>query len=183
MAVKHLDSESLQAGLVHIGESPADGGEIVMLVRRPAMNERELLEHAELHVEQGLIGDTWYLGDKNGKRHPEMQLTLINARVADLLAGGIRKYWALAGDQVYVDMDLGGANLPPGTQLQLGAAVIEVSKEPHLGCHLFGARYGQAALDLVNSEQGQALKLRGINARIIRSGSVKVGDHLHKLPA
>ena len=133
MAVTQRDKASLEAGLAHIEAAPRDGGEILMIVRRPAMNERELLEQAELHTEQGLVGDTWHLGDKNGEQHPEMQLTLMNARVADLLAGE-RKYWALAGDQLYVDMDLSAENLPPGTQLHVGSAVLQVSAEPHQGC-------------------------------------------------
>lgn len=176
MAVKHKDRAELEAGLAHILESPDDGGEVQMIVRRPAMNEREILEQAELHTEEGLVGDLWHIGDRN----PDQQLTIMNARVIDLLAGE-HKYWPLAGDQLYVDMNLSGENLPPGTRLTVGSALLEVSVKPHTGCSNFSARYGKDALTFTNGKRGRELNLRGINTRIVRSGTVKVGDRMSKL--
>ncbi len=176
MAVKHKSASELEAGLDHILASPQDNGEIRMIVRRPAVNEREIIEQAELHADEGLVGDLWALNDKD----KDQQLTLMNARVADLLAGE-QKYWALAGDQIYVDMDLSPENLPPGTQLQLGSAVVEVSEKPHTGCKQFAARYGADALGFTNNKRGRSLNLRGINTRIVRAGTVHTGDKVKKL--
>jgi len=176
MSVKHKHKAALEAGLEQILKSPDDNGEVQMIVRRPAVNEREILKQAELHTEQGLVGDLWHMGDADR----DQQLTVMNVRVVELLAGE-RKYWPLAGDQLYVDMNLSGENLPPGTRLAIGGAVIEVSEKPHTGCKNFAARYGKDALTFTNNRRGRELNLRGINARIVRSGTVQVGDRLNKL--
>jgi MOSC domain-containing protein YiiM len=97
------------------------------------------------------------------------------------LATGERDRWPLAGDQLYVDLDLSGENLPPGTRLALGTAVIEVTAEPHTGCKKFRARFGTETLELFNSPEGRALNLRGINTRVVESGVVRVGDVVRKL--
>jgi MOSC domain-containing protein YiiM len=149
-----------------------------LIARRPAVDEREVLEEAELDVEVGLVGDSWSL---RGKRpNPKSQLTLMSARAAALIAGD-RDRWPLAGDQLYVDLDLSGDNLPPGTRLAIGSAVVEVSDLPHLGCGKFTERYGAEARELVNSPEGVALNLRGINAQVVQSGTVRLGDAVRKL--
>ena len=109
-----------------------------------------------------------------------MQITIMNSRVIDLLAQG-QDRWQWAGDQLYVDLDLSAENLPPGTRLAIGSAVVEVSAQPHTGCKKFAARYGQDAVKFVNSEEGKKLHLRGINAKILQSGMVRLGDRLTKL--
>ena len=178
IAVVTATGQRLHTGLEHVRAFPADEGTIELIVRRPAVGEREVLEEAELDVEQGLVGDSW---SRRGKRpNPKSQLTLQNARTAALIAGE-RENWAPSGDQLYVDFDLSGENLPPGTRLALGSAVVEVSDMPHLGCHKFTDRYGQEARDFVNSPEGVALNLRGLNTRIVRSGAVRRGDAIRKL--
>src|SRR5690606_22235095 len=102
---------------------------------------------------------------------------------AAALVARTRDRWALAGDQLYVDLDLSDDNLPPGTRLAIGSAVLEVSPAPHRGCKKFMARFGLDALRFVNSEQGYALHLRGINATVAQSGVVRAGDLVTKLPA
>jgi MOSC domain-containing protein YiiM len=104
----------------------------------------------------------------------------MSARAAALIAGD-RDRWPLAGDQLYVDLDLSGDNLPPGTRLAIGSAVVEVSDLPHLGCGKFTERYGAEARELVNSPEGVALNLRGINAQVVQSGTVRLGDAVRKL--
>jgi MOSC domain-containing protein YiiM len=104
-----------------------------------------------------------------------MQLNIMNARVVDLVANG-RERWHLAGDQLIIDLDLSTENLPPGTQLALGTAVIEVTAQPHTGCQKFVARFGADAMKFVNSPLGRQLCLRGINARVVRRGVIRVGD-------
>jgi hypothetical protein len=183
--VKHLDTAALQAGLGHVRESPPDHGTVDMIVRRPAVDEREVLAVGTLDARTGLVGDTWRVRGSSrtpdGSAHPGMQLTVINSRAALLVAQDPDRRH-LAGDQLYVDLDLSPANLPAGTRLAVGSAVIEVSEEPHLGCAKFAARFGKEALRFVNSRVGRGLRLRGLNARILTSGTVRPGDRVSKLP-
>ena len=104
----------------------------------------------------------------------------MSARAADLV-GGTRERWALAGDQLYVDLDVSEANLPAGTRLAVGTAVTEISALPHTGCKKFVARFGLEAMLFVNAPDGRALRLRGVNARIVESGLVRPGDEIRKL--
>jgi MOSC domain-containing protein YiiM len=180
--VTHLATDDLQAGLEHLRSSPKDNGHVQLIVRRPAENEREVVEEARLDLTDGLVGDTWNVrGSKSngGLPDPERQLTLMNARAASLVAG-TADHGGLPGDQVYVDFDLGYENIPPGTRLQLGDAVVEVSEAPHTGCAKFAARFGKDALRFVNSEVGRELNLRGINAKVVVAGTVRAGDTVRK---
>ena len=181
----HLGAEELAAGLAEIRDAPADAGTVEMIVRRPAEDEREVLEEARLTLEDGVAGDHWRSrgshSTPDGSADPDRQLTVMGARVVDLLAGGNRDAWPLAGDQLYVDLDLGVANLPAGTRLAIGDAVIEVTEPPHTGCAKFSARFGSAALRFVNSPDGRALRLRGLNARVVRPGTIRRGDPIRRL--
>jgi MOSC domain-containing protein YiiM len=165
------------ADLSSIAGSPSDRGTVVMIVARPAVDERAIVEHAEIQTGSGLVGDSWF---SRPHPSPEAEVTLMNARCAALLAGD-RDRWSLAGDQLFVDFDLSVANLPAGTRLRVGAAVLEVSAKPHTGCSKFSARFGAEALAFVNSEEGRALRLRGMNARVIEGGSVSSGDAIEKV--
>jgi MOSC domain-containing protein YiiM len=171
-------AEHFAAGLDNVRAAPIDNGTLELIVRRPVVNAREVLEEGVLDAQVGLVGDCWSF---RGKRpNPKAQITVMNARAAALVAGE-RERWALAGDQLYVDLDLSPANLPPGTRLAVGGAVLEVTDAPHLGCGKFTARFGQEARDFVNSEEGTSLNLRGINTRIVHPGTVRVGDTIRKL--
>ena len=161
-----------------VRRSPADDGTVELIVRRPAEGEREVLAEAALDEDLGLVGDGWHA---RGTPHPDRQLTLMNARSAALVAGS-RERWPLAGDQLFVDLALGEANLPPGTRLAVGSAVIEVTAEPHRGCGKFSRRFGVDAMKFVNSAAGRELNLRGINARVVRAGTVRTGDAIRRDP-
>ena len=181
----HLTADELDAGLDDIRRSPADGGTLRLIVRRPDAGVREEVPEAELDPAVGLVGDNW---KARGSRHTEdgsaeveRQLTLMNARAAALVAVDPDRR-ALAGDQLYVDLDIGGGNLPAGSHLQVGDAVVEVSPLPHTGCAKFIERFGQAAGRWVNTGPGRELNLRGINAVVVRAGTVRVGDPVSKLP-
>lgn len=175
----HLTRGELEAGLAEIRRSPKDEGVVELIVRRPAVDEREVLEEGVLDLSEGLVGDTWRVRGSSrtpdGAAHPEMQLNVMNARVIALLARE-RGRWPLAGDQLYLDLDLSAENLPAGTRLALGSAVIEVTAQPHTGCQKFAARFGAEALKFVNSPEGKRLRLRGLNARVVRPGTVRVGQ-------
>lgn len=183
-AAKHLSTEELEQGLETILRSPSDDGELALIVRRPDVDEREAVSVARLDTERGLVGDNWL---QRGSRHmpdgaadPEMQLNIMNARVVSLLADGAERR-ELAGDQLYLDMDLSYENLPPGTQLAIGDAIIEVTEAPHTGCKKFAARFGRDAMVFVNSGMGKKLNFRGINAKVTQSGDIRVGDVARKL--
>jgi MOSC domain-containing protein YiiM len=171
-------AEHLEAGLEHVRAAPPDEGLLELIARRPAVGEREVLDEAELDVERGLVGDSWSLLGKTPNR--KAQVTLMNARSAALIAGDHDR-WPLAGDQLYVDLDLSSDNLPPGTRLAIGSAIVEVSDLPHLGCGKFTERFGAEAREFVNSPQGVALNLRGINTQVVQSGTVRLGDAVRKL--
>jgi MOSC domain-containing protein YiiM len=168
----------LDVDLAEVRESPRQWGTVELIARRPAEDEREILEQAELDPIVGLAGDRWHTCA--GKHGPDTQLTLMNSRAAALVAGP-RARWAIAGDQLYVDFDLSATNLPPGTQLNIGSAVIEVTAIAHTGCGKFSRRFGVRAQKLVNSPAGRELNLRGINARVARAGTVSTGDPIQKL--
>ena len=181
----HLTAAALEDGLEEIRNSPPDQGHVELIVRRPAENERDVLTEASLEPARGLDGDTWLArtaGPSDAAERVDRQLTLMNARAAALVAGDPERR-PLAGDQLYVDLDLSQENLPPGTHLQIGSAVIEISEKPHTGCKKFAARFGQDALRFVNSPTGRALRLRGLNARIVAAGTVRTGDEIRKIPA
>lgn len=173
----HRTTAQLEAALDEIRQAPKQQGVVELIVRRPAENEREVLDEGVLDLDEGLVGDSWR---NSPKRKPEMQLNLMNARVIALLAD-VPEQKAMAGDQFYIDLDLSLENLPPGTRLSIGTGVIEVTAVPHRGCAKFRKRYGQDAERFVNSTIGKQLNLRGINAKIIQGGVVRTGDAVTRL--
>ncbi|HCP23858.1 MAG: MOSC domain-containing protein [SAR202 cluster bacterium] len=182
--IKHLTMAELEAGLENIRNSPKELGPLDLIVSRPNEDEREVMELADLNVELGLLGDTWKdrpsARSADGKAHPDMQITIMNSRVANLVAQD-KSRWPLAGDQLFADLDLSAENVPPGTRLSLGEAVLEATDQPHTGCKKFSARFGADALKLISSPIGKELQLRGINCKVVQSGSIKPGDTLKKL--
>lgn len=182
--MKHLTMTELEAGLPDVSQSPQDDGRLELIVRRPAVGEREVLDEGHLDTAVGLIGDTWNqrASSRTADRtpHPDMQLNLMNARAIALIAGDQGR-WPLAGDQLFVDLDLSAGNMTPGTRLAIGDAVIEVTAQPHTGCGKFVARFGVDAMKFVNSTVGRTLNLRGINARVVVPGRIRAGDVVRKV--
>jgi MOSC domain-containing protein YiiM len=183
---RHLTITELEAALDTIRQSPTDNGVLELIVRRPAIGAREVLDEGDVDPVAGLVGDSWSTrGSRrsvDGGPHPEMQLNLMNARVVALVAQE-KERWPLAGDQLFVDLDLSAANLPAGTRLQIGTAVIEVTAEPHTGCGKFLERFGVDAVTFVNSIERKDLHLRGINAKVVQRGTIRVGERLTKIAA
>jgi hypothetical protein len=173
----------LEARLDEVIQSPKDHGVLEMIVRRPAVGAREILEEGQLDLADGLVGDSWKLRSSSrtadGMPHPDMQLNVINSRLVALVSQD-KSRWHLAGDQLYVDFDLSEASVPAGTRLAIGSAVIEVTAEPHTGCSKFVERFGLDAMKFVNASERRDLHLRGINARVVQPGAVRVGDAVSK---
>ncbi|MFP5286827.1 MAG: MOSC domain-containing protein [Thermoanaerobaculia bacterium] len=180
----HSTMEELEAGLDEILRAPKEEGALKLIVRRPGIGEREVLQQAELDLEEGLVGDNWKTRGSSrtpdGSSHPDMQLNIMSSRVIALVARTSDR-WPLAGDQLYIDLDLSAANLPPGTRLALGSAVLEITSQPHTGCKKFVERFGAEALKFVNSPLGRELHLRGINAKVVQLGVIRVGDLASKV--
>jgi hypothetical protein len=176
MEPRHLSYAELEAGLAQIERAPREEGVLDLIVRRPASGAREVLQVAELSVDEGLVGDRW----ARGSRYRGDQLTVMCSRVVALLAQG-RDRWPLAGDQLYVDLDLSSDHLPPGTRLAIGTAEIEISADPHTACRQFRARYGLDAVRFVGSPVGRQRNFRGLCAFVRNGGEVRVGDAVRVL--
>ena len=179
----HRNADELAAHLGRVKDSPSDSGTVELIVRRPEIDGREILERGALVIGEGLEGDN-YLARGNSKTpdgaaHPEAQLNIMNSRAIAAVAGDDHDRWALAGDQLYVDFDLSRTNLPAGTLLAVGTAVVKVSAKPHNGCAKFAQRFGIDAARWVNSDD--EVRLRGINATVAEAGSVAPGDAISKL--
>lgn len=174
----HLPTDAIEHAVAAAGRSPADVGTIEMIVARPGIGERTPLDEGHVDVGVGLAGDNYLeRGNKytpDGLAHPEAQLNLMNSRVVDVLAGGDRSRWSLAGDQFFVDIDVSVENLPVGTRLQLGTATIEVAAKPHNGCAKFSDRFGIDAARWVNQERHE--RRRGLNAMVVEPGTIRRGD-------
>ena len=174
----------LEAALGAIRAAPREVGVVELIVRRPAVDAREVLDEGTLDPALGLVGDTWHVRPSSStpdrSPHPEKQVTLMGTRAITAVAGD-RAHWPIAGDQLFVDLDLGLENLPPGTRLAAGTAVLEVSAAPHTGCAKFTERFGSAASRWLNTPVGRSLNLRGINAKVVTGGVVRRGDPIRKL--
>ena len=180
---RHRTLAELNASLDDVRAAPQECGELRLIVRRPVVNSREILEEAELDEGVGLVGDTWNARRSSrtadGTPHPEMQITLMSVRVIGAICPDTTR-WPLAGDQLFVDLDLASANLPPGTRLHVGSAILEITREPHTGCGKFVERFGVDAMKWVNAPEGRALNLRGIYARVVKGGGIASGDAIVK---
>ncbi len=182
--VDQLTTGQLEAGLDHIRQSPTDSGPLLMIVRRPDTDQREVVQEAELDLAVGIVGDNWQArgssSTPDGSANPEAQITIINSRALGLMAQ-TKDRWKLAGDQLIIDMDMSVENLPPGARLAIGATVIEISAKPHTGCEKFSARFGLDSLQFVSTPTGRDLRLRGVNCSVVQPGTIRVGDLATKI--
>lgn len=184
--MRHLTTEEIEAGMARVLASPRDRGRLEMIVVRPAENERAVLDEAACTIGGGVEGDSWAASrsrhTEDGGANPEQQITLINARYLDLIAGS-RDRWPLAGDQLIVDLDLSEEHLTAGDRLRIGEVLVEVTPYPHTGCAKFRNRFGRDAVLFANSPRGKALRLRGIHVRVVEEGTVRTGNIISRVPS
>ncbi len=182
--ISHVTFEELTSGLSEICQSPADKGVLKAIVVRPASDDRTSLTECEISPERGIHGDNWAMGCwmslPNGRPHPDVQVAIMNSRAIELISPNETRR-PLAGDNLYVDLNLSIDNLQPGQQLALGSAVLEITEVEHNGCHKFAQRFGTDAVKFVNSDVGRKLRLRGIYARVVQTGAIHTGDLIEKL--
>ncbi len=180
----NLTFDELMGAWADIDPSPTESGTVEMIVRRPETESREHIQEGELSTVDGLVGDNWLArgssSTPDGSAHPEAQITLMSTRIIDIIAQD-KDNWDLAGDQFFVDFDLSMDNLPTGSKIQVGSAILEISEKPHTGCAKFAKRYGASARKFVMTDEGKQARLRGVNARVIQAGTVKVNDIIKKL--
>lgn len=168
---RFLPLDVLETRLAELPPAPRDLGTLTLIVRRREGGTRELLERVALTPEEGLPGDAW------GRRpplNPEAQLAVIQTDIAELIANG--QPLPLFGDNLFLNLDLSRENLPTGSRLRVGAAVLEVTPKPHNGCAKFHARFGAAALRFASHPDRRHLNLRGIYLKVVEGGELAVGD-------
>lgn len=181
----HPTTAELSDRLTFLRDAPADTGTLSLVVARPGHGDRDLLAEGLLDETDGLVGDNWRSRATSRSvaagRHLDAQVTVMSARMVALLADDDEGR-SMAGDQLYVDLDLSHENLPIGTRVAIGeSAVVEVTAKPHHGCKKFLRRFGDDAVAFVNSTEGRALRLRGLNARVVTGGVVRPGDAVRKV--
>jgi hypothetical protein len=169
---RHVDLSELDRRLDAMRASPRDVGIVRALVRRAdGGGRRELLDSVTLSEVEGMPGDAW---GRRPDRTPESQLTAVEWGVAELIANG--HPIALFGDQLFLELDLSKGNLPVGSRVRLGAAVLEVSPKAHNGCQKYRRRFGPDALRFASRPDSRHRNFRGIYFRVVTEGLVRVGD-------
>lgn len=170
-ASRHLSRAELDAALHALPPAPRETGQLALIVRRLANGTREEPESVRLTPEEGVPGDGW---NRRPPRDPEAQLAVIQRDLAMLIANG--QPLDVSGDNLVVDLDLSAANLPVGSIVQVGEAMVEVTPKPHDGCLKFKQRFGQDALKFVSDKATRERNLRGIYWRVTKAGEARVGD-------
>ena len=182
--MEYKDLTTLEQGFDYVKQSPTERGTLELIVIRPEVNQRQELSEGMLDVDQGLIGDNWAARGssetEDGSAHPEMQINIMNSRLAQLITQQ-QSDWKMAGDQLYVDLNLHQDNVPAGTRLSIGEAILEVTAVPHTGCKKFAERFGREALKFISTKEGRQWQLRGINAKVIQAGKISTGDVVRKV--
>jgi MOSC domain-containing protein YiiM len=179
-----MPARDLERHTAHVRAAPQDKATISLIVTRPGTDQREVVESARLTPEEGLVGDHWLaLGSSKmpgGVANPEAQITLMSTRVLEAIEAD-RARWPLAGDQLYLDMDLSESNLPAGTRLAVGDAEVVVTELPHTGCVKFAGRFGHDALRWISTHEGRSMRMRGMYVRVVRAGAIHTGDAVRRI--
>jgi MOSC domain-containing protein YiiM len=167
---RHLSLDDLTAGLRALADGPKDVGVLALIVRRLADGARETPPRLRLTPEEGVPGDGW---NRRPPRSPDAQLAVMRHDVAALIANG--QPLTLFGDNLFVELDVSTANLPCGSRLRVGDAIVEVTPKPHNGCSKFEGRFGADALRFVGPGPERPRNLRGVYWKVVEGGEVEVG--------
>lgn len=180
----HRTREELASALPYVAASPKDGGSVALIVVRPDHGRRETPDRVRISAQDGVEGDHWskgcWLETDDGAPHPDVQINLMCTRAAEVIAGD-PALWPAAGNNFFVDIDLSPDNLPAGTRLALGTAEIEITDQPNKGCQVFIDHYGRDACIFVNTGPGWSLRMRGLYARVVQNGDVRLDDRIRKV--
>jgi hypothetical protein len=175
-ASRGLRLAELMKRLLALPPAPRDSGRLALIVRRRADGERETPESVQLFPDEGVPGDGW---SRRPPKDPLAELAVMRRDVAELIAGG--QPLTVFGDNLFVDLDLSAGNLPAGTRLRVGEALVEMTSKPHNGCLKFKGRFGQDALRFVQAKKTRDQNLRGVYWRVVEAGGVRVGDAIRVL--
>lgn len=179
-----LTTKMLGEKFSDLEKSPKDNGSVDLIVARSSVNKRKILSEVDVTIDEGLLGDRWNKGkSKNTERRKKTQITLMNSKVIEMIAGG-KENWSMAGDQLFVNLDLSIQNLPAGQMIAFGSkseVVLEITEPEHTGCSKFSSRYGKEALAFINAPERKELRLRGIYAKVIKPGKIKLHDKISKI--
>ena len=175
-ATRHRPGADLERELGSLPSPPTDSGRLRVIVRRLPDGSRERPERVRLTPEKGVPGDGW---DRRPPRDPEAQLAVMRSDIAELIANG--QSLELFGDNLFVDLDVSAENLPDGTRLRVGEAVVEVTPFPHNGCAKFSARFGLDALRFVQAPATRSQNRRGIYWKVLEAGDAGIGDSIELL--
>ena len=167
---RHLALSELEGRFERLAPAPRDGGRVRFVVKRAPDKTRDVLDWVELRPATGIPGDAW---GRHPAPDPIAELTVMEIAVAELIANG--QPVTVFGDNLFMDLDLSNQNLPTGSRLRVGEALLEVTPKPHNGCRKFAARFGQDALRFVSKRELRHRNLRGIYMRVLEGGRIAPG--------
>ncbi len=180
----HPTLEQLELSLETIAASPSKQGTVELIISRPETGKRVVHTIGNFSKTGGLEGDNWandcWKTLPDGKSDPIVQIAITNTRLLAAICPD-KSRWPLAGDQIYTELNLSKTNLPVGTRLSAGTVILEITQEPHLGCSQYAEHFGKDSLKFTLTPRGRELNLRGIYAKVIKSGSINTGDRISKI--
>lgn len=179
-----VTTAELAAALPYVCAAPKTATTIDSLCFRPARNQREFPAELQLSRAEGIRGERWltepWLRLPDGSPDPNIQVSILPLRVLNLVWTD-RENTPHPGDTIIADLDTSLTNLPPGSLLQAGTAILRVSDEFNEGCVKWKVRYGQAAKDWITAPGHPQLRLRGVLCAVEQDGFIRAGDALTKL--
>lgn len=181
--MENVNLDALQAALPSVLMAPKDSAPIEQLCLRPDIGVRNFVDEMELTRELGIPGERWnyapWLTLRDGRADPRIQVSILNKQVLDLVYNDPHNM-IHPGDSFIADMDFSYENMPDGTLLNIGSAVLRVSDKFNTACQKWQDRYGRDALRWIVLQGNRQYRLRGVLCEVIKDGRVKTGDLIQK---